>query len=131
MLQQQQVGPFEISKKIENLAYKLDLFKNWHIHNVISVTQLESCLKESDSYKWPQSDHSSAVKHKLNNEFSKYYEIETILNWQKRHYDCDFLKIKYLLQWKSYELKYDTWKREDHLDCVNLIEKYNQTNHSD
>ena len=40
-LEQQQVGPFEITRKIEQQAYELRLPTDWKIHPVVSIVQLE------------------------------------------------------------------------------------------
>ncbi len=44
-LTQQYVGPFQIIKKVGQLAYRLDVPSDWMIHPVFSMAQLEPALE--------------------------------------------------------------------------------------
>jgi len=92
----QQVEPFEIVKRIRNLAYQLKIPLNWRIHNVIFVTQLKPAVTE-DSYNCSVSNHSDAVKHSLNNKDYQYYEVKKVINQHKQRYGRGPLKTEYLL----------------------------------
>jgi len=120
----QQVEPFEIVKRICNLAYQLKILSNWHIHNIIFVAQLEPAVRE-DSYNRSIPNHPDAVEHSLNNEDYQYYEVKKVINWRKQRYSRGPLKTEYLLQWKGYGPEWDTWKGKDDLNCTELVEKYN------
>ena len=50
----QRTSFFRIIHWIRNLAYELDISKNWKIHPVILVTQLELALKQADFYSWQE-----------------------------------------------------------------------------
>ena len=43
-LDQQYVGPIQVIEKVKLLADQLDIPKEWQIHLVFSITQLEPCL---------------------------------------------------------------------------------------
>jgi len=119
----QRVGPFEIVKRIRNLAYQLKIPSNWRIHNVISVAQLEPAVT-GDPYNRPVPNHPDAVEHSLNDEDYQYYEVEKVINRRKRRYGRGPLKTEYLLRWKGYGPEWDTWKGKDDLDCTELVEEY-------
>jgi len=119
----QQVEPFEIVKRICNLAYQLKILSNWHIHNVIFVAQLELAVTE-DSYNHLISNHSDVVKHSLNDKDYQYYEVKKVINQHKRRYGRRPLKMEYLLSWKGYGPEWDTWKEKNDLNCTELVEEY-------
>ena len=52
-LEQQYVEPFKILKKIEHLAYKLNLSEHWRVNSIIIVAMLESASinEDPDPYK--------------------------------------------------------------------------------
>lgn len=48
------------------------------------------------------------------------YEVEAILRARQNHYG----KIQYLVKWKRFSHKFDTWENEENLHCPELIKKY-------
>lgn len=45
---------FQVTKKVEFLAYQLDIPKKWQIYLVFLIAQLEPCLPpDLDPFTWP------------------------------------------------------------------------------
>ena len=61
-LSQQYVSPFKILKKVERLAYRLDLPSHWRIHPVLSVAQLKPATSPSkDPFRRPRPEQPDSV----------------------------------------------------------------------
>jgi hypothetical protein len=52
-LGQQRVGPFSIIRRVEQLAYELNIPEKWKIHSTISVAHLELAREDSYAQKLP------------------------------------------------------------------------------
>ena len=89
----QQVGPFEITQQIRQLAYRLNLPPLIKIYPVVSVTQLKP-LKSKDPYQKERLDHPSPVEIEekkdrpdgQNQQSAKTYKIKRIVGKQSRRY---------------------------------------------
>jgi hypothetical protein len=121
-LSQQRCDSFTIKRRVKRLAYELDIFKNWRIHSVISITQLEFVSK--NSYKRFKFDHFDFVFVEDDTENFKLYEIKRMLTKRTRQYE----KIKmnqYLIRWKEYESEFDEWRNiSDLKNCIDLIKDF-------
>ncbi len=121
-LSQQKCDSFTIKRRVKRLAYKLDILKNWRIHFVISITQLE--FVSENSYKRSKLDHFDFVLVEDDTKNFKFYEIKRMLTKQTRQYE----KIKmnqYLIRWKEYESEFDEWRNIfDLKNCIDLIEDF-------
>ena len=121
-LGQQRVGPFTIIRKVGNLAYELDIPKNWKIHPTISVTHLE--LAKEDSY----SRSMPVVPDIIQDEEGSHeeWEVEEIL--RSRWRDKKNKKNKqYLVKWKGFGPEHNEWIAADYLkNSPNLMRQFEE-----
>ena len=92
-LDQQYTRLFKILKKVDRLAYELDIPTHWRIHFVVTIAMLEP-ISGSDSYKRFMSSQSDFVYVEDDTAISKFWEVDRIVN--KR-------KDRYLLRWKEWD----------------------------
>ena len=125
-LSQQRCEFFLVKRKVERLAYELNLFSNWRIHSIISITQLKSTSNIQDSYNKSKSNHSDAVEIEENTKYDKFYEIERVLAKRIRKYKR-IAVTQYLIKWLEYDHEFNEWKSISTLDnCLNLVQDFEQ-----
>ena len=102
-LSQQYVEFFKILEKINNLTYKLNIFKEWRIWSIVSIAQFESFSAfNADLFKRIRTSFSS-VSMKENTKNVKFFEIERIIITRINRRQ----KRKYLVRWFKYESQND------------------------
>ena len=80
-LNQQYVESFQITKKIERLVYRLDIFEHWRIHSIFTIAQLKSSSSSwSNSFNRSRSTHSNSVFVEEDIKQIKSFELEKIIN---------------------------------------------------
>ena len=85
-LNQQRVDPFKVLKKIDTLAYRLELPPIMTIHPIISIAQLKPAPPpNADPYRRPRPDAENPPSIQLKNDNepenpAKFYEIERLLD---------------------------------------------------
>ena len=82
-LSKQRVELFSVIEKIDNLAFRLQLFSVMKIHSVVSIAQLESITSNFDSYDRTIDRDSSSIHEEQSTaliEQASLYEIERLLN---------------------------------------------------
>ena len=116
-LSQQFVRPFQVAKRVNNLAYQLDLPATWRIHNVLSIAHLEPAIfPNDDPYSRPRPDHPPAIIVDGESE----WEIERLL--AKRQ---SGRSSQYLVRWKGYGPEHDRWYSARQLaNAKDLIQNY-------
>ena len=122
----QRTGPFLVKRRVECLAYELELSPRWRVHPVISVTQLKSESEGVDPYNKFRPNHSEEVEVEdiLNTPWLKSYEIEKLVDRRIRSYGKRQI-TQYLLRWKGYEFEYDEWKSFTALsNFMNFVKNY-------
>ena len=80
-LTQQYVGPFQIDSKVERLAYRLKIPRDWKIHPFFSVAQLEPVpppTKDPLFHSYPT--HPLPVFVDGDKDSVKSFEVERLLN---------------------------------------------------
>ena len=124
-LTQQYVGPFRILEKVGHLAYKLDVPRDWRIHPVFSVAQLEPAPPPAlDPFSRPIPSEPPPVFVEGDTDTLKSFEVERLLNKRlvKRRKGRN---IKYLVRWKGYGPEWDRWYNVKELDnAVALVDDY-------
>ena len=106
-LTQQYVGPFQISKRVGRLAYKLEIPDGWLVHPVFSIAQLEPCPSPgSDPFVRSTQHHIPPVS--TNEDGSINYKIERLLNKRVFKKGKGY-STEYLVRRKSYGPEWDKW----------------------
>jgi len=97
-------GPYQISKKISQVAYGLDLPTNSRIHNVFHV----SCLKKVLG----QQQKAQTILPIMDNEGRIVLEPEAILATRERRLRSRIIK-EYLIKWKNLPEEDAAWESEN------------------
>ena len=78
---QQYIAFFRVTKKIDRLIYKLNISREWIIHSIFSIAQLESCLSSiKNFFRRARFINSDFVYVEKNIEFVKFFELKRIIN---------------------------------------------------
>ena len=120
----QKCDSFTVQKRVERLAYELELSSTWRVHSVISMTQLKSVIKSSDFYNRLRSNHLDSVQIEDDTENNKFYEVEKILSKRIKKFERTNV-TQYLIRWLRYDSKYDEWKSISMLsNSFQLVKEY-------
>ena len=82
-LSKQRIKLFSVIEKIDNLAFRLQLLSVMKIHSVVSIAQLKSVTRDTNSYDKIANKNSSSIHEKQSIaliEQVSLYEIERLLN---------------------------------------------------
>ncbi|KAL0934452.1 reverse transcriptase domain protein [Colletotrichum truncatum] len=93
--------PFEITKKVSNVNFKLALPDTMKCHPVFHISLLEPAPKGSRTM-----DHIEVDP-------EQDYEVERILDHIDQH---DDIEIQYLIKWKNYGHEENTWEPASNLE---------------
>ena len=110
-LNHQKIRSFFIKQVKRSVNYELKLLLNMRIHSVFHISLLESA------------DSETSMQTTLHNfkEYENEYEVEKILQQRSQ---------KYLIKWKEYEKKENTWKSLKNLkECQKKLMKFQRENH--
>jgi len=107
------IGPYTIEEVISTNAVKLRLLTSMRIHSVVNVSQI---VRYKEQVEGQRKEEGKPIEV----EEVKEWEIEKILNKRKiREVE------KYLVQWKGFTVKHDTWeKKEDLGNAREVLEKF-------
>ena len=123
-LSKQRVKFFSIIEKIDNFAFRLQLSSVMKIHSVVSIAQLKSITRDTNSYDRIANRNSSSIHEEQSTaliEQTSLYEIERLLNRRIIFID----RINYLIKWKNYDSKHNVWYSLHVLDIFkNLVDVY-------
>jgi hypothetical protein len=111
------VGPFTVVKKVNQVAYQLDLPPCMKIHNVFHVSLL-------DAYKADGAVHPPPPPTLVDGELE--YEVERILLHRDKHPRQNYkIKREFLIKWLGYGPENNTWEPEVNLkNCPELLSEY-------
>jgi hypothetical protein len=99
------MGPFEIEKKVNEVAYKVKLPEHLKIHNVFHVSLLRE-FRESGRYQPPPPPIE------VNGDWE--YAVEEVLN--ERNVRRGRRNVtEFFVQWKGYGVEHNTWEPEENL----------------
>lgn len=99
-LDQQYVGPFQVTEKV-------GLPKEWRIHPVFSIAQLEPCPPpDSDPFARPRPYNPDSVYVEGDTDLVKSFEVERLISKRqtKRR------RPEYLVRWKGYGPEHDAFE---------------------
>ncbi|KAF8675482.1 hypothetical protein RHS04_06701 [Rhizoctonia solani] len=112
-LTEQRLGPFKVTKKISNHAYRLKLLPSMRIHNVFYVGLLSKVKR----------DNKQAFKNQpppVTVDGEEEYEVEGITDMEKRGKKW-FFRVK----WKGYGSEENTWEpRENLKNAKKILKKF-------
>ena len=121
-LHQQRAGPFEVLRKVGNLAYELKLSPIMKIHPVVSIAQLEPVPPGEDPYHRPRPTEPPAVTDADRPPGS--YELEKLV---ERRVNVRTGKAEYLVKWKDYGSHHNAWYKLEDLDFArDLVADYDK-----
>ena len=108
-------SPFQITKEISPVAYRLTLPRAWTIHNVFHsslLTHYKETLKHRAQFQCPPPE---LIGNK------EEYEVDQIINHQHHRKHC---QLQYLIHWKGYSATDDTWEPADQVHADKLVKSY-------
>ena len=130
-LSNQKCESFLIKRRVDRLAYELDISLKWKIHSVVSIAQLESATSFQNFYNRSRSDYLDSMYVKENIETEKSYEMKKITDKRIKKFDRTQI-TQYKIKWKEYDFEFDEWKSLFRLnDCMNLVKNYEKQLASD
>ena len=104
------LGPFPITKVINQNAYELKLPKTWWIHNVFNVSKLHPYSPPTI----PGQRNPPPPEIKIDGEME--YEVEEIID------SCLIQgKLQYLIKWKGYTTENNMWEPETNLKHAQVL----------
>jgi len=103
-LDSKRLGPFRITDKINDVAFKLDLPPSMKIHAVFHISLLEKYKKSSIPNRKPSIQPPVLIDDVLE------YEVEKILDSRLRSN-----KLEYLVHWKGYDPSHRSWEPSSNL----------------
>jgi hypothetical protein len=112
-LTEQCLGPFKVTKKISDQAYRLKLPKTMRIHNVFYVGLL-SKVKRNELQAWENRPPPITV------DGEEEYKVEGIMDsWETKG------EWEYLIKWKGYGPEESTWEPKANLkNAAKHLKKY-------
>lgn len=101
----------EWEEKFNAVSIENDNLKK-RIHELeINVQESRTISKKARRSKVPKSDEN------------KEYEVNALLAHKKRNGEMHFL-----IHWKNFDSKHDSWEREGNLECSTLLNRYKKAN---
>ncbi|KAF8684327.1 hypothetical protein RHS04_01435 [Rhizoctonia solani] len=114
-LSEQRLGPFRVSEKISDRAYRLELPQTMRIHNVFYVGLL-SKVKKDDKRAFKNCPPPVTV------DGEEEYEVEGITDMEERNGKW-FFRVK----WKGYGPEENTWEPQENLkNAGKILKKYKE-----
>jgi len=112
-LTERYVGPYVIEKVVSSNAVKLRLPSSMRIYPVVNVSWI---VRYKDQMKGQKKEEGKPVEV----EGVEEWEVKKILN-KKKMREVE----KYLIRWKGFTVKGDTWERKENLkNAEELIEEF-------
>jgi hypothetical protein len=110
------IGPFSVTKVINEVAYQLDFPANLKWHNVVHVSALRRYI--------PGRALPPPLPHVIDGEIC--YDVLAILGHRKTGTRKGKPVFKYLIQWEGYGPEHNSWEPESHLvgTCESLLRPY-------
>jgi len=115
-LDYRRLGPFHVSKQINEVAYMLDLPSSMKIHPVFHVSLLEPYRKSTIPGRLPAPPPLIEINRE--EEFEVFKIIDSCIN-QRR--------LEYLVHWQGYEVSERTWEPATNLaNAPKMIKKFHR-----
>lgn len=98
------IGPFPVKRRINEVAYELELPELFRIHPVFHITLLKPALTD------PFPGRSFGPPEPVIIDGEEEIEVETILDYRKRRN-----QIQFLIKWKGYGPEDNSWEPEGNI----------------
>jgi chromodomain-containing protein len=108
-------GPFQVTQKIGNVAYQLDLPPLIKVHNMFHIDLL-TLYKETEEYRQAYMRPSPITV-----QSEEEYKVKSIL--QARHKGAGD-SLEYKVHWKGYPSANNSWVPHDNLHSPNLLKEF-------
>jgi len=109
------VGPFQIAKRVGNLAYELILPARWKIHDVFHVSKLERYRRDGAVQPPPPAEILQGEEE---------YEVDSILG-HRRVNSRGPAKYEYLVQWTGHPPENNTWEPQQNVtNAPEVLKRY-------
>lgn len=95
---------------------KLLVARNKQLQSEFNRTDHDANQKNADANTSKNVNNTSTTTGKTNNHV---YEVEQLVSHKIRNGSKYFL-----IRWKGYDASFDTWEREENLNCSKLLKKY-------
>ncbi|CEL53165.1 Retrotransposable element Tf2 155 kDa protein type 1 OS=Schizosaccharomyces pombe (strain 972 / ATCC 24843) GN=Tf2-1 PE=4 SV=1 [Rhizoctonia solani AG-1 IB] len=116
-LTDQRLGPFKVTEKISDTAYRLELPATMRVHNVFYVGLL-SKVKKDESQKWENQPPPITI------DGEEEYIVEGIMDSRETKKG----KWEYLVKWKGYGPEESTWEpRENLKNAQKFLSEYEKS----
>ena len=117
------IGPFKITEKINEVAYRLDLPPTLKVHNVFHVSLLEEYRTREEGGKVHPPPLPELIDGALEYEVEQillhqYHTKATKKNKTQKH---RVTELRYLVKWAGYDVEHITWEPAE--NCQNCPEK--------
>jgi len=113
------VGPFEVTKVVNSVAYKVKLPDKYKIHDVFHVSLLKPYLESQYTR-----GHTMPPPVEWDND-TPIYEVEKILLHRDSRIGPNRTKRQFLIKWKGYPHEHNTWQTEsDLVNCDGALQEY-------
>lgn len=118
------VGPFEVARVVNPVAYKLKLPASLKVHPVFHVSMLQPWRVDTE---FPQHQQVNARPPPVNSEENRF-RVDRLLDKRTRRYGRG-LRVEYLVRWFGYGPEEDTWEPMRHIDS-DLIADFEASHHA-
>lgn len=122
----QRIGPVKVVKKIEKLAYKLNISDSWKIHSVVFVTHTESTPQDDDSYDRELAEPESVLTE--GDDTFDIYEVKKILVKRVIFFDRGRnrkSRDEFRIKWLGWGDHHNVWMtREELAGSRDLLEEF-------
>ena len=109
------VGPFKVQRRVNAVAYELEMPESMKLHNVFHSSLLKPYY--SDGLYQPLAATAFDDEH-------LEYTVERVLDHRDKVYKHKLCK-EYLVHWKGFGPEHNTWEPESFLDyCSDLVSEY-------
>lgn len=110
------MGPFSVKKRINNVAYELNLLSTLKIHPVFHISLLKPVIPNTFAGRSTDPPEPIIVDNK------EEFEVEAILDCRRRRN-----QLQYLIKWRGYGPEDNSWEPEGNLNAEELLRTFRST----